>query len=59
MTATILALFARHFLTGFGAVLVAKGLNPTDADTIVGALSIVGGLAWSAYQKYIAHKNAQ
>lgn len=51
MTATLVGLILRHVLTGFGAVLVAKGLPPTSAETITGAIAVIGGLVWSYIQK--------
>lgn len=51
MNAEIFGLLSRHLLTGMGAVLVSKGVDPTSAETLVGAASVVGGLVWSYIQK--------
>jgi hypothetical protein len=53
---TILGLLARHFLTGMGAALISRGLDPTSAETLVGGASILGGLIWSWWQKRQAAK---
>lgn len=51
---------ARHFLTGIGGSLVAQGyISADDNNQAVGAIMLVGGIAWSAYEKYAAHKAAQ
>lgn len=47
----LVGLFLRHVLTGAGAVLVSRGLDPTSAETLVGAATVLGGLAWSWLQK--------
>jgi hypothetical protein len=57
MTA-LLGLLARHLLTGVGAALVAKGMPPTSAETLTGAVAILGGLAWSYIQKRLAAREA-
>lgn len=51
---SILAGVARHFLTAWGATLfVTPGyMTGKDSDAAVGALMFLGGLAWSAYQKW-------
>lgn len=53
MTQTILALILRHVLTAAGAIAVAKGYATDDMiSQIIGALSTIGGLVWSVYQKH-------
>jgi hypothetical protein len=47
-----LAGLIRHALTVAAGYLVARGqLDPTTADTIVGALMGLGGVVWSVYAK--------
>lgn len=47
----IIGLILRHALTGVGAVLVAKGADPTSVESIVGGVAAAAGLAWSWWQK--------
>lgn len=52
----IIGLLLRHLLTGFGAAMIARGLPPSSAETLTGAVAILGGLAWSYIQKRRAAK---
>jgi hypothetical protein len=55
----IIGLLLRHVLTGVGAALISHGVNATDAQTLIGAISVLGGLVWSYIQKRQAAKAAQ
>lgn len=47
----------RHVVTSAGGGLVAHGLINSDQLTqVAGALALIAGIAWSAYQKYQAKK---
>lgn len=52
----ILGLIIRHALTGVGAAFISHGVSATDAQTLVGAVSVIGGLLWSYIQKRRAAK---
>jgi hypothetical protein len=52
MTKTFLAGVLRHALTVLGGVLVHSGyVDASGANTLVGAGMILGGVAWSWWQK--------
>jgi hypothetical protein len=65
--AAIAAAVTRHLLTGVGGVLVATGvLSPNDVASLstaipelVGAVSIIAGIGWSAYDKVTAGRKAR
>lgn len=49
----ILGLIARHLLTGVGSVLIAKGIaDEATVSSLIGAVSTLGGIAWSVWHKY-------
>ena len=57
--ALIIGMLARHMLTFGGGVAVTKGVVATDdVSAIVGAISTLAGLLWSAYRKYADSKKA-
>lgn len=52
---TVGGLIARHLLTSAAGWLVAHGListDPSSKEAFIGACMLLGGIAWSAYQKY-------
>jgi len=50
--------FLRHTMTTFGGSLAATGLLTEDEVTSgIGAVMVLFGLAWSAYQKHKMSKN--
>lgn len=52
---TILGLLVRHTLTSVAGYLVAHGLlaaDPSATEAFVGACMFIGGVGWSAWQKY-------
>lgn len=51
MSAVFLGIFARHALTALGAYLLTKGFDASAVEAISGALTTLGGVAWSIWQK--------
>ncbi len=49
---TGLGLIARHVLTTIGGGLVASGaIDSGQLETGIGAIMVLGGIAWSVWQK--------
>jgi hypothetical protein len=52
MNPAILLGLVRHVLTLVGGVLVSRGsLDPTQAETLIGAILSIVGVVWSVLQK--------
>lgn len=48
---------ARHLSTGLGGYLLAHGLiTSQDAQSLIGSVCFLAGLAWSVWQKYQAQE---
>lgn len=57
MTVMIVGLVLRHLLTFGGGAAVTHGVaTGGDVELIVGAITTLGGLLWSAWQKYQANQ---
>lgn len=47
----------RHIGTGTGGILVAAGyLQSNQVNSWLGSICFIGGVTWSAWQKYEANK---
>lgn len=52
MNKDIVSSLVRHFITGVGSILVAKGyLDGEMVNQLAGAIATIGGLAWAVISK--------
>ena len=59
MISDILGGIVRHAVTTAGGALVTNGvINSDQLSQVAGALALIAGIAWSAWQKYQSNKPA-
>lgn len=60
LVSMILGAITRHAVSAAGAAMAANGIaSANDVQTTVGVVTALASFAWSAFQKWRAHRAAQ